>query len=175
MSRRPGPTRAAAAAGASIAGVLLASLPAAAFVVFEPRQEPPRERWEVSVPLTVEWADVSMVFPETWTARAKRAPAEGVIGAPVLVAFGPGEDMCMLRRYEAATVQTWQDVGVQATAELAIDGHRAERFDDMLGMGAPAASAYNIHAGDELYGLLCSGDQAPVDRWMSIAETIAVP
>ena len=64
---------------------------------------------------------------------------------------------------------------VEATAELTIDGHRTERFDDMLGMGAPAASAYSIHAGDQLYAMLCSADQAPLDRWLSIAETITVP
>ena len=34
------------------------------------------------------------------------------------------------------------------------------------GMTLKDASAYNIHAGNELYGLLCSAGQAPVDRWL---------
>jgi hypothetical protein len=175
MSGRSHRRWAPAAASAALAGALITSVPAAAVVVFEPSEEPPRERWHVSVPVTVEWAGVSMLVPGSWTARTKRAPADGASAASVLVAFGPGESTCLLKRYEAATVQTWQDVGVEATAELTIDGHRTERFDDMLGMGAPAASAYSIHAGDQLYAMLCSADQAPLDRWLSIAETITVP
>ena len=45
----------------------------------------------------------------------------------------------------------------------------------MLGMGAPVASAYNIDAGELVYALLCTADEAPGDRWLSIAETIALP
>ena len=175
MSRKSHRRWALAAASAALAGALIASVPAAAVVVFEPSKEPPPERWQVSVPVTVEWADVSMLLPGSWTARTKSAPVDGISAATVLVAFGPGESMCLLKRYEAATVETWQDVGVEATAELIIDGHRAERFDDMLGTGAPAASAYSIHAGDRLYSMLCSAGQAPLDRWLSIAETITVP
>ncbi len=163
------------AAGTACALALAAALPVTAVVVFEPKKEPPPQRWEVSVPITVEWADVSMLFPETWTARAKRAPGVDVQGASLLVAFGPDESMCMLERYRAGSVETWQDVGVNPTAVLTIDGRKVERFDDMLGYGGPAASAYSIHAGEQLYSLWCSADQAPLDRWLSIAETITLP
>lgn len=175
MGRFSSTVTTAAATGAALALLLSASVPAVAIVRFEPSEEPPPERWDAIVPVTIEWADVSMRVPEAWTAKPKRAPVDEAGGASLLVAFGPGGSMCLLDRYRTATVETWQDVGVSASAELTIDGHVAERFDDMLGTGAPVASAYSIDAGELQYGLLCSADQAPVDRWLSIAETITVP
>ena len=175
MRRTPRTITTGAATGAALALVLSASVPAAAIVRFEPSKEPPPERWEANVPVTVEWADVSMRFPEAWTAKPKRAPVDEGGGASLLVAFGPGGSTCLLDRYRTDTVETWQDAGVSASEELTIDGHETERFDDMLGMGAPVASAYSIDAGELQYGLLCSADQAPVDRWLSIAETITIP
>ena len=161
---------------ATVAALALsATVPATAIVRFEPSKEPTPERWEAIVPVTVEWADVSMRFPEAWTAKPKRAPVDEGGGASLLYASGPGGSMCLLDRYRTASIETWQDVGVSASEELTIDGHETERFDDMLGMGAPVASAYSIDAGELQYGLLCSADQAPVDRWLSIAETITIP
>ena len=156
-------------------GLAVAATPAAATVVFVPSREPAPESWPAEVPVDVEWADVSMLIPETWTFRVKRAPVVETNGASLLVAFGPDESICLLDSYEAGTVETWQDVGVEPVAELSIDGHPTERFDDMLGTGAPTASAYAIDAGSRTYALLCTADQAPTDRWLSIAQTITVP
>lgn len=154
---------------------VLATMPVSAVVVFEPTREPPPERWLADVPLAIEWADVSMRLPEAWEGKVKRAPVDGSAGASLMVAFGPGDSVCLLDRYDSEAVESWQDVGVSAVAELLIDGYPAERFDDMLGMGAPTASAYSIDAGERTYSLLCSAEQAPGDRWLSIAETITVP
>lgn len=154
---------------------VLASTPASGVVVFVPTREPAPESWSAEVPVNVDWADVSMLVPEAWTFRIKREPAVEVNGASLLAAFGPGETTCLLDYYEAGSVETWQDVGVDPVAELRIDGHPAERFDDMLGRGAPEASAYAIDAGARTYALFCSADRAPTDRWLSIAETITVP
>ena len=51
-----------------------------------------------------------------------------------------------------ATSDTSARVGREA---LTIDGHETERFDDMLGMGAPVASAYSIDAGDTWSAGIC--------------------
>lgn len=149
--------------------------PASAVIVFEPTREPAPDRWLAEVPVSVPWADVSMRIPETWTARVKREPGVEVNGASLLVAFGPDGSMCMLEYYVADSIETWQDAGVGAAAALTIDGHPAERFDDMLGTGAKTASAYAIDAGELAYGMLCTADRAPADRWLSIAESITVP
>jgi hypothetical protein len=154
---------------------VLGAAPTAAIVVFEPTREPAPERWTADVLVSVEWADVSMRIPGSWDANVKRAPLEGAGGASLLVAFGPGDSMCLLDRYDSASVESWQDVGVSAAAELTIAGYPVERFDDMLGTGAPIASAYSIDAGARVYSLMCSADQAPGDRWLSIAETIVLP
>lgn len=154
---------------------LLASAPVTAIVVYEPSQEPAPERWLPEVPVSVPWADVSLRIPDEWTASVKREPGVEVNGASLVVAFGPGKTMCLLDYYVAETVETWQDAGVRVAATLTIDGHPSERFDDMLGTGSQTASAYSIYAGEQVYALLCTADQAPVDRWRSIAETISVP
>ncbi|MEX1295024.1 MAG: hypothetical protein AB1Z67_02525 [Candidatus Limnocylindrales bacterium] len=162
---------------ALLAAVFLAAtaMPAAATVVFVPTREPAPESWPAEVPVDVEWANVSMLIPEAWTFRIKREPGVETNGASLLAAFGPGKSTCLLDYYEAGTVETWQDVGVSPVAELRIDGHPTERFDDMLGSGAAAASAYAIDAGSRTYALFCTADQAPTDRWLSIAQTITVP
>jgi hypothetical protein len=166
-------TAAVAVVGAILTAV--AVMPVAAVVVFEPTREPPPERWLADVPLAIEWADVSMRLPEAWEGKVKPAPADGAVGASLMVAFGPGDSMCLLDRYNSETVESWQDVGVSAAAQLVIGGYPAERFDDMLGSGAPVSSAYSIDAGERTYSLMCSAEQAPGDRWLSIAETITVP
>ena len=114
-----------------------------------------------------------MSVPSSWTVRVKDEPATGLgSGATLLATSGPGETLCMLAVYDPERIETWQDVGVAATAELTIAGHRTERFDDMWGTGAGVSSAYSVYAGDHLYSLLCSAEEAPADRWLSIAETI---
>lgn len=148
---------------------------ASAFVVFEPTREPAPDSWLADVPVTVDWAGVSLRVPNEWRTRVKREPGVEVNGASLLVAFGPGESMCLLDYYIAGTIETWQDAGVQPTATLSIDGRPAERFDDMLGTGSETASAYSIDAGERIYALLCTAEEAPADRWLSIAESIAVP
>jgi hypothetical protein len=168
-SRRLGTT-----AIALVTLAVVSASPVAAFVVFEPSREPAPERWLAEVPLTIGWADVSMRLPRTWDVTVKRAPVEGAEGASLMVAFGPGDSMCLLDMYGSA-VESWQDVGVHPAATLTIDGLPAERFDDMLGTGAASVSAYSIYAGGRTYSLMCSAERAPVDRWLSIAETITVP
>lgn len=163
------------AAAVAAALTVGAVAPASAVIVFEPTREPPPEAWLAEVPVAVEWADVSMRIPDDWTVSVKRPPAVETTGASLLVAFGPGESTCLFDYYVAGTVDTWQDAGVRPTEELTIDGHPTERFDDMLGTGAATASAYAIDAGERVYGLLCKADQAPADRWLSIAQTISVP
>ena len=153
----------------------VAVMPTSAVVVFEPRREPAPEAWLAEVPVAIEWADVALRIPEEWTARVKREPGVEVNGASLLAAFGPDGSMCMLEYYVADSIETWQDAGVDAAATLTIDGHPAERFDDMLGTGAKTASAYAIDAGELAYGMLGTADQAPADRWLSIAESITVP
>ena len=66
-------------------------------------------------------------------------------------------------------------MGVQPVRELTIAGHRAERFDDMLGTGAAIASAYTVYAPTTIYSLFCSAERAPIDRWLSLAETLELP
>ena len=122
--------------------------------------------------VTVEWAGLSMLFPDTWTVDVKRAPGVTVAGASILVAFGPDESGCLLDRFDSASVESWQDVGVEPVVELTISGIRVERFDDMLGTGAVTVSAYTIHAPDHQYSLLCSSPEPPGDRWLSLVETI---
>jgi hypothetical protein len=149
---------------------------ASAVVRFGPTPEPVPPRWSAEVPVLVEWAGVSMRFPSEWTVSIKREPPAGMAGgASILAAFGPDDSLCLLHLYDPATVQTWQDVGIEATAELTIGGHRAERFDDMLGTGAAISSAYSIYAPEFLYSLLCHARRAPADRWLSIAETLRLP
>ena len=154
---------------------LAAIAPASAVVVFKPTREPAPDRWLADVPVSVAWADVSMMIPESWTAKVKQEPSVEVNGASLLVAFGPDESMCMLEYYVADTIETWQDAGVSASAVLTIDGYPAERFDDMVGTGAATASAYAIDAGELAYGMFCSADRAPEDRWLSIAESLTLP
>lgn len=149
--------------------------PATAIVRYEPTPEVVPDRWTAEVEVSVEWAGVSVRIPASWRASIKREPAAGVgSGASLLVAFGPGDTLCMLDMFAADAVETWQDVGVEPADELMIAGHRAERFDDMLGTGATIASAYSVYAPDYVFSFLCSADQAPADRWLSVAETIEV-
>ena len=158
---------------ATLALTLSASVPTAAVVRFEPTPEPVPERWGVEVDVAVEWAGVSMRVPASWKVRVKREPSAGLgSGTSLLSAFGPGDTLCMLEVFDAATVESWQDVGVAAVAELTIAGHRSERFDDMWGTGSGVTSAYSIYADDRMYSLMCTADRAPIDRWLSIAETI---
>lgn len=170
-------TRLRAAATAALATTVTvgAAVPVSAFVVFEPSPRPVLQSWAAEVSVSVDWAGVSVLIPSEWQASVKRAPAVASAGASLLVLHGPEESLCLLDYYLADTVETWQDVGVRAAAELTIDGHPAERFDDMIGTGAATASAYSIDAGEFVYSLLCSADQAPADRWLSIAQTISVP
>ena len=105
---------------------LIGTSPAAGVVVFEPTRQPPPERWLAEVPLVVDWADVSMRLPTAWDAKVKRAPLEGASGASLMVAFGPGDSVCLLDMYGSA-VESWQDVGVSAAAELTIDGATGNR------------------------------------------------
>lgn len=114
-----------------------------------------------------------MRLPRSWRVSVKREPATGFGGgASLLAAFGPDGSLCLLDGYAAASVESWQDVGVQAASELDVGGYRAERFDDMLGSGSREASAYSIYVDEHVYSLMCSADQAPADRWLSIAESI---
>jgi len=160
----------------ALALALATIAPASAVVRFEPTPEPVPPRWSADVPVVVEWAGVSMRIPADWTVSIKREPSAGVTGgASILAAFGPDDSLCLLHMYDPASVQTWQDVGIEATAELTIAGHRAERFDDMLGTGAAISSAYSIYAPDYLYSLLCHAHRAPADRWLSMAETLRLP
>ena len=96
----------------------------------------------------------------------------GTVSVSLLVAFGPSDSMCMLEVFDADKVESWQDVGVEPTAALSIDGHRTERFDDIRGLGATISSAYSVYASGHVYGFFCSADRAPSDRWFSIAETL---
>ncbi len=164
-------------AAALATALALATLsPAAAIVRFEPTPEPVPERWLAEVAVDVTWAGVSMKMPAEWSVKIKREPVLGISGgAALLVAFGPGDTMCMLDAYDPETIETWQDVGVQPVRELTIAGHRAERFDDMLGSGATIASAYSIYAPSTIYSLFCSAERAPIDRWLSLAETLELP
>ena len=173
---RPPLARSIAAIVAAVVSTLAILTPASAVVRFEPTPEPVPPRWSADVPVAVEWAGVSMRIPAEWSISIKREPAAGIAGgASLLAAFGPGDSLCLLHAYDPTTVETWQDVGVEPAAELTIAGHRAERFDDMLGTGAPISSAYSIYANDRLYSLLCHADRAPADRWLSIAETLQLP
>ena len=174
--RQPQPVRPIAAIVAAVALSLALVTPTSAVIRFEPTPEPVPPSWSADVSAVVEWAGVSMRIPAEWTISIKREPAAGIVGgASLLAAFGPDDSLCLLSVYDPAAVETWQDVGIEATAELTIAGHRAERFDDMLGTGAPISSAYSIYANDRLYSLLCHADRAPADRWLSIAETLQLP
>ena len=149
--------------------------PATAIVRFEPTPEVVPDRWTAEVEVAIEWAGVSVRLPASWRASIKPEPAAGIGGgAALLVAFGPGDTLCMLDMYDADTVETWQDVGVEPAGELTIAGYRAERFDDMLGTGAAIASAYSVYAPGYLFSFMCSAAQAPTDRWLSVAETIQI-
>jgi hypothetical protein len=122
--------------------------------------------------VTVDWAGVSLRIPTAWEASIKREPATGIgSGASLLTAFGLGGTLCMLEVFDPERTETWQDVGVVAVVELTIAGQRAERFDDMWGTSAGVSSAYSIHTSGFLYSFVCSADRAPLDRWLSIAET----
>lgn len=164
------------AVAAAVTLGVVAQAPVAGVVRFEPTPEPIRQPWDAEVPVDVAWAGVSMRIPSTWTVSIKPEPATSdVSGASLLATLGPGDSVCLLSMYDPGTVETWQDVGVRAAAELTIGGHRAERFDDMLGTGAAISSAYNVHTSDLMYSLLCHADQAPADRWLSLAETLSFP
>lgn len=173
----PGRTRRVplAAAVAALALSATSLWPAAAVVRFEPTPVPVPDQWTADVGVAVPWAGVSMRLPGSWTVSVKREPVAGMGGgASLLAAFGPDGSLCLLDGYGAANVESWQDVGIHAAAELDIGGYRAERFDDMLGSGSRSASAYSIYADEYVYSLMCSADQAPADRWLSIAESIEV-
>lgn len=158
--------------GAALVITAAALSPTAAVVRFEPKPEPVPERWAADVVVAVEWAGVSMRIPASWNVSIKREPATGFgSGASLLAASGAGDTLCMLDVFDPAQIETWQDVGVEAAVELTIAGHHTERFDDMWGTGTGVSSAYSIYADGHLYSLLCSADQAPTDRWLSIAET----
>ena len=164
-------------AAALATALALATLsPAAAIVRFEPTPEPVPERWLAEVAVDVPWAGVSMKMPADWSVKIKPEPALGISGGgALLVAFGPGDTMCMLEAYDPETIETWQDVGVQPVRELTIAGYRAERFDDMLGTGMAIGSAYTVYAPTIIYSLFCSAERAPIDRWLSLAETLELP
>jgi hypothetical protein len=173
---RPSHWRHPAAATLAVTALAVATAaPASATVVFVPTPAPVPDAWRAEVPVSVEWADVSLRIPDEWTVKIKRAPAVEVSGASLLVAFGPDDSMCMVEYYVSDKVDSWQDVGVSPSAELSIDGHPTERFDDMLGPGGASASAYSVDAGELVYSLYCTAEQAPADRWLSIAETLVVP
>ncbi len=158
--------------GVALALSASALSPAAAVVRFEPKAEPVPVRWPAEVAVAVEWAGVSMRIPASWKVSIKREPGTGIgSGASLMTASGPGDTLCMLDVFDPERVETWQDVGVEAADELTISGHRTERFDDMWGTGASVSSAYSIHARGYVYSLLCSAERAPIDRWLSIAET----
>ena len=147
--------------------------PVAAVVRFEPSPPPAAAPWTADVDVDVPWAGVTMRMPSSWSVSIKREPAFGIgMGASLLVAFGPSDSMCMLEVFDADKVESWQDVGVEPTAALSIDGHRTERFDDIRGLGATFSSAYSVYASGHVYGFFCSADRAPSDRWFSIAETL---
>ena len=120
----------------------------------------------------VEWAGVAMTFPAEWTVSPKRRPGMLGAGASILVGFGPEGASCLLDRYDPTTVESWRDLGIEPVSELSLDGIRVERFDDMLGTGSGASTAYTLHAPDFQYSLLCSAAAPPQDRWLSIVETI---
>jgi hypothetical protein len=171
--RRPRQTQALSAAVVSLVLALVVVFPATAVVRFEPTREVVPDRWTADVEITVDWAGISVRIPASWDASIKREPPTGIgSGAAVLVAFGPGDTLCMLDMFDAEQVETWQDAGVEAARELTIAGHRSERFDDMLGTGAAITSAYSVYAPSYVYSLLCSADKAPEDRWLSIVETL---
>jgi hypothetical protein len=160
----------------ALAVALTLVAPASAIVRFEPSPEPVPDRWAPETPVAVTWAGVSIRVPPSWQAKVKPEPSFGVeSGASLLVAFGPGDSMLTVHAFDPARVQTWQDVGIEPAAELTIDGHATERFDDMLGTGAPISSAYSVHANGYVYSLLFHAQQAPADRWLSIAETLRLP
>ena len=105
--------------------------------------------------------------------RVKRPPGrvnDG--GATVLFARGPDDANCMLDQYDPATVENWEDVGIEAVAEPSIAGLVAKRYDDIWGGGAIGVSAYTVHAPAVQYSLLCTAPIASDDRRRSIATSL---
>ncbi len=167
--------RIAALAATVLAGILMlmAATPAAAIVLSEPAPTPSPVPPQMGGRVEVPWAGLAMTFPTDWDVRVKRPPGrvnEG--GATILFARGPDDAKCMLDRYDPATVENWEDVGIEAVAELSIAGLVAKRYDDMWGGGAIGVSAYTVHAPAVQYSLLCTAPIAPDDRWRSIATSL---
>lgn len=123
--------------------------------------------------MQVPWAGLAMTFPTDWEVRVKRPPGrvdEG--GATILFARGPDDSKCLLDQYDPATVENWEDVGIEAVAELRIAGQPAKRYDNMWGGGSIGVSAYAVYAPAVQYSLLCTAPVAPDDRWGSIATSL---
>ncbi len=146
--------------------------PARAIARFDPGPTPSPVAPQSGGRVVVDWTGLAITFPDTWMIKVKRPPGVSSAGASVLVAFGPGETSCLLDRYDPDAVESWADVGVEPVARLTIAGLLVERFDDMLGMGAPRSTAYTFHAAEFQYSLMCTSADPPVDRWLSIAETV---
>ena len=167
---RRGATLAAALASAFM---LAATAPTAAIVLSAPEPTPSPAPAQMGGRVEVPWAGLAMTFPAGWEVRVKRPP--GSIsggGATILVAFGPDDAKCMLDQYDPDTVETWEDVGIEAVAELSIAGMDAQRYDSMWGGGAIGVSAYTVHAPGVQYSLLCTAPSAPDDRWRSIVASL---
>ena len=153
--------------------ILAAAPPAAAIVLSEPAPTPSPMPPQMGGRVEVPWAGLAMTFPTDWDVRVKRPPGrvnDG--GATILFARGPDDAKCMLDQYDPATVENWEDVGIEAVAALSIAGLSAKRYDDMWGGGAVGVSAYTVHTPAFQYSLLCTAPIAPDDRWHSIASSL---
>lgn len=173
--RSPGVTLAMALA--TLTAVALSSLtavaPARAATLYEPTPGPTAAPTQAGGRAEVPWAGVAITFPETWEVRFKRPPGAALQGgAAILVALGPDSAICTLDLFDPATVEQWEDVGIEPVAELTVAGVPALRYDDMWGGGAFGVSSYAVFTPGIQYSLLCKADVAPEDRWLSIAETI---
>ncbi len=126
------------------------------------------------------WAGIAVTFPERWEVDVERGPwTEPDFEGPVLVLAGYGTSdtgsfaYCSVSvhdgsDYDWSTARAWSD------AALEIGGAPALYFDvvEPWGPMTDYRATFVIAGPESVFTLECSSDDPPVDRWLSIAETL---